>query len=55
MSDQERIDRFRAARSDQTLAVLEGFHPLKHAIRFGAELLEVVAARGGELDRLVAD
>ena len=55
MSDQERIDRFRAARSDQTLAVLEGFHPLKHAIRFGAELLEVVAARDGELDRLIAE
>ena len=55
MSHQERIDRFRAARSDQTLAVLEGFHPLKHAIRFGAELLEVVAASDGELDRLVAD
>ena len=55
MSHQERIDRFRAARSDQTLAVLEGFHPLKHAIRFGAELLEVVAASDGDLDRLVAD
>ena len=55
MSDQERIDRFRAARSDQTLAVLEGFHPLKHAIRFGAQLLEVVAARDGELDSLIAE
>lgn len=55
MSDQERIDRFRAARSDQTLAVLEGFHPLKHAIRFGAELLEVVAARDGELDSLITE
>ena len=55
MNHQERIDRFRRARSDQTLAVLEGFHPLKHAIRFGAELLEVVAAAGGDLDELVAE
>lgn len=34
--------RFVQARSDPSLAVLEGFHPLKHAIRFGAELLDVV-------------
>lgn len=34
------IDRFRRARSDETLAVLEGFHPLKHALRFGATVLE---------------
>ena len=37
------VDRFRAARSDQTLAVLEGFHALKHALRFGAQILEKVA------------
>ena len=36
------IDRFRRARNDQTLAVLEGFHPLKHARRFGAAILETV-------------
>lgn len=35
------ITRFREARSDPSLAVLEGFHALKHALRFGAELLEV--------------
>ena len=55
MNHQERIDRFRSARSDHTLVVLEGFHPLKHAIRFGAELLEVVAAEDGDLDKLVAE
>jgi RNA methyltransferase, TrmH family len=32
------IGRFRAARRDPALAVLEGFHPLKHALRFGAEV-----------------
>ena len=55
MNHQERIDRFRGARSDQTLAVLEGFHPLKHAIRFGADIMEVVAAEDGDLDQLVAE
>ena len=54
MTNQEQVDRFRAARGDRTLAVLEGFHPLKHALRFGAEPLEVVAARDGELDGLIA-
>ncbi len=38
------VERFRAARHDGTLAVLEGFHALKHALRFGAELLEVACA-----------
>jgi TrmH family RNA methyltransferase len=37
-------ERFQGARRDQSLAVLEGFHPLKHAIRFGADLIEVITA-----------
>ncbi|HAA94548.1 MAG TPA: rRNA methyltransferase [Dehalococcoidia bacterium] len=36
-------DRFYNARNDPSLVVIEGFHPLKHAFRFGAELLEVVS------------
>src|SRR5689334_8717150 len=36
-------DRFSAARRDGTLAVLEGFHALKHALRFGAEVLAAVS------------
>ncbi|MFN8163604.1 MAG: TrmH family RNA methyltransferase [Solirubrobacterales bacterium] len=35
--------RYRLARRDPELAVLEGFHALKHALRFGAELRETVA------------
>lgn len=35
-------DRLLQARRDPALAVLEGFHPIKHALRFGAEVLEVV-------------
>ena len=35
--------RFRAARGDPSLVVLEGFHAVKHALRFGAELAERLA------------
>ena len=42
MSNRSVVSRFVQARSDTSLVVLEGFHPLKHAIRFGAELLDVV-------------
>jgi TrmH family RNA methyltransferase len=46
------IPRFGRARRDPALAVLEGFHPLKHALRFGANVLEVVCSDAAELDRL---
>jgi TrmH family RNA methyltransferase len=48
------IPRFRRARRDPALAVLEGFHALKHALRFDAPLLEVVVADAAELERLAA-
>lgn len=35
-------ERFRRARRDPSLAVLEGFHAVKHALRFGADLMELV-------------
>jgi len=35
--------------------VLEGFHALKHALRFGAEVQEAVAASPGELEELAAE
>jgi TrmH family RNA methyltransferase len=48
-------ERFQRARRDERLAVLEGFHALKHALRFGAEV-EVVAASDPEaLERLAAE
>jgi TrmH family RNA methyltransferase len=49
------VQRFRAARRDRELAVLEGFHALKHALRFGAEIVEAVASDPEELDRLAAE
>ena len=48
-------DRFYNARNDPSLVVIEGFHPLKHAIRFGAELLEVVSPDLTELAALQAE
>ncbi len=49
------IRRYRAARRDSRLAVLEGFHALKHALRFGAEVLEAATAEPSELRRLAAE
>lgn len=34
--------------------MLEGFHPLKHALRFGANVLEVVRSSESDLDALAA-
>jgi TrmH family RNA methyltransferase len=48
------IPRFGRARRDPSLAVLEGFHPLKHALRFGANVLEVVRSSKADLDVLAA-
>jgi len=49
------IERFRLQRRDPGLAVLEGFHALKHALRFEAEIVEVFAVDPAELERLVAE
>jgi TrmH family RNA methyltransferase len=53
--EQALIRRYRGARRDPGLAVLEGFHALKHALRFGAEVLEAVAADRGRLEELAAE
>src|SRR5437868_4389063 len=46
------IPRYGRARRDRSLAVLEGFHPLKHALRFGANVLDVACSDPAELERL---
>jgi RNA methyltransferase, TrmH family len=43
------IPLFGAARRDPSLAVLEGFHALKHALRFGADVRELVTRDRKEL------
>lgn len=47
-------ERFHAARTDPALALLEGFHPLKHALRFGAEVVETVCRDRAGVADLVA-
>jgi RNA methyltransferase, TrmH family len=53
--EQALIRRYRTARRDPHLAVLEGFHALKHALRFGAEVLEAVAVDLAQLRELAAE
>ena len=51
----ELIHRYRRARRDRSLVVVEGFHALKHALRFGAELEEAVAVDPAALEELAAE
>jgi TrmH family RNA methyltransferase len=55
MGNHELTVRFRTARRDPELTVIEGFHALKHALRFGAELVEAVAVDPEHLDELAAE
>jgi TrmH family RNA methyltransferase len=55
VADEELRRRFRSARRDPQLTVLEGFHAYKHALRFGAQIEMAVATDPGELERLAAD
>lgn len=52
VSAAQRVERFRRARHDESLAVLEGLHALKHAVRFGARLIEVAVDDSGLAERL---
>jgi TrmH family RNA methyltransferase len=49
------IDRFRQSRGDEEWAVLEGFHALKHALRFGGAVEAVLTSDPAELGRLSAE
>jgi RNA methyltransferase, TrmH family len=53
--EHERAVRFRTARRDPELTVVEGFHALKHALRFGAELVEAVAVDPAALEAMAAE
>jgi RNA methyltransferase, TrmH family len=55
MGDHDRTVRFRKARRDPGLTVVEGFHALKHALRFGAELVEAVAVEPERLEELARE
>jgi TrmH family RNA methyltransferase len=51
----ELIHHFRRARRDRGLVVIEGFHALKHALRFGAELEAAYAVDPDGLEALAGD
>ncbi|HEX2265788.1 MAG TPA: RNA methyltransferase [Solirubrobacterales bacterium] len=53
--EHERAVRFRTARRDPELTVVEGFHALKHALRFGAELVEAVAVEPAALEAMAGE
>jgi tRNA G18 (ribose-2'-O)-methylase SpoU len=53
-TDGSLVPRYGRARRDPSLAVLEGLHPLKHALRFHASVLEVLCADLAGLERLAA-
>jgi RNA methyltransferase, TrmH family len=53
--EHERAVRFRTARRDPELTVVEGFHALKHALRFGAELVEAVGVDPVALEEMAAE
>lgn len=49
------VERYRSARRDPGAVVIEGFHALKHALRFGAEFLDVRVRDLDALRELAAD
>jgi RNA methyltransferase, TrmH family len=49
------VARFHEARSDSGRAVLEGFHALKHALRFGAEVEAVLSSDPDGLEQLASE
>ncbi len=53
--EHERAVRFRTARRAPELTVVEGFHALKHALRFGAELVEAVAVDPPALEAMASE
>lgn len=52
MQDGTLIAQYGRARRDPSLAVLEGFHALKHALRFGADVIAAATRDHDELARL---
>lgn len=53
--DRRLTEACRAARKDKTLVVLEGLHPLKHALRFGADVLLILTDNAEKVRQLCAE
>lgn len=52
VTEESVAQRFVDARRDELVAVLEGFHALKHALRFGARVQAVIATNPADLEKL---
>lgn len=55
MKNTQLIDLFQRARSDDSLAVIEGVQALKHAVRFGAEIEQYITCDIVNLQILLAE
>ena len=53
MKDTKLIDLFQVSRNDKSLAIIEGVQALKHAVRFNAELLQVITCDINLLENLL--
>ena len=49
------LEAFSAARRDPSCAVLEGIHPIKHALRFGARITRILSADPDAAEAVLAD
>ncbi|MCH8850359.1 MAG: rRNA methyltransferase [Chloroflexi bacterium] len=54
MSEPDLVTKFRTARNDTSLALIEGIHALRHALRFGATVEQIVTRDLDELRGLAA-
>lgn len=52
-TDHQLVECFQSARRDPSLVVLEGFHALKHAVRFGADIQQVLTSDKSGLESLI--
>lgn len=55
MNDTQIVDRFQRARKNKSLAVIEGIQALKHAIRFGAVIDEIITCDMSRIERYVTE
>lgn len=54
MNEKQLPEQFYAARHDENLVILEGFHAVKHAVRFGAKIVSAVTFARADVLSLVA-
>ncbi len=55
MNQNKLIDSFQKARGSQDVAVIEGIQALKHAVRFGAEIEQIVTCDINQLNKYVTE